>query len=228
VSPVDLDKAERSRFLAAFGQNLRTLRNEAGLSQASLAALCFLRHYEVSAIERGQRTPNLVVLMLLADALGSPIEKLTDGLMAPHRAASTKRILAEIVAAPGMRSSELRSSVRATASLHIDAIVRRLAAMGTIRQANGGWEAAANEARAQALTRTTSRSTEEMPLTTREQEVFALVGSSHSDAQIALELGISVRTVQTHVARILRKRRVSDRRHLRNSSPRERHAMCDK
>jgi DNA-binding NarL/FixJ family response regulator len=80
---------------------------------------------------------------------------------------------------------------------------------------HGGWEAAPNE-EAQARPSPKSKLTEEMPLTKREQEVFALLSSAQSDAQIALELEISVRTVQTHVARILRKHQVSDRRNLRS------------
>ena len=51
-------------------------------------------------------------------------------------------------------------------------------------------------------------------MTAREAEVLALVGRHLTNAQIAAELFISVRTVEAHVAALLRKMEVSDRRTL--------------
>jgi predicted ATPase/DNA-binding CsgD family transcriptional regulator len=51
-------------------------------------------------------------------------------------------------------------------------------------------------------------------VTAREAEVLALVGRHLTNAQIAAELFISVRTVEAHVAALLRKMEVSDRRTL--------------
>lgn len=49
------------------------------------------------------------------------------------------------------------------------------------------------------------------PLTDREAEVVALVADGRSNAEIARELGLSLKTVQNHVSRILLKMQVRDR-----------------
>ncbi len=51
-------------------------------------------------------------------------------------------------------------------------------------------------------------------VTARESEVLALVGRHLTNAQIAAELFISVRTVEAHVAALLRKTQLPDRRSL--------------
>lgn len=51
-------------------------------------------------------------------------------------------------------------------------------------------------------------------LTDREAQVAKLVGAGRSDADIAAELGVGVRTVHSHVASILRKLQVDSRRAL--------------
>jgi DNA-binding NarL/FixJ family response regulator len=49
------------------------------------------------------------------------------------------------------------------------------------------------------------------PLTSRESEVLALVARGASNAEIARELGLTLKTVQNHVANILAKLQVRDR-----------------
>lgn len=44
-----------------------------------------------------------------------------------------------------------------------------------------------------------------MRLSKREQEIVELLSNGYSDKEIALQLGISTRTVQTHVMRIVMK-----------------------
>ena len=48
-------------------------------------------------------------------------------------------------------------------------------------------------------------------LTPREAEVLALIGQGRSNAEIAKELGISLKTVQNHVSQVLAKLQVRDR-----------------
>jgi DNA-binding NarL/FixJ family response regulator len=48
-------------------------------------------------------------------------------------------------------------------------------------------------------------------LTAREAEVLALVAQGHSNPEIASELGLSLKTVQNHVSRVLVKLQVRDR-----------------
>lgn len=48
-------------------------------------------------------------------------------------------------------------------------------------------------------------------LTDRESEVLALISQGSSNAEIARELGISVKTVQNHASNVLAKLQVRDR-----------------
>lgn len=59
-----------------FGQRLRTLRLQQGLSQEAFADVCgFARSY-MSRLERGAANPSLDAIEVLADALGVPIADL--------------------------------------------------------------------------------------------------------------------------------------------------------
>ena len=64
-----------------FPLNLRTHREQAGLSQEKLAERCDLDRTEISLLERGKRLPRLDTLVLLARGLelSSPAE-LLDGI----------------------------------------------------------------------------------------------------------------------------------------------------
>lgn len=48
-------------------------------------------------------------------------------------------------------------------------------------------------------------------LTDREAEVLALIAAGHSNPEIAAELGLSLKTVQNHVSKVLAKLQVRDR-----------------
>jgi transcriptional regulator with XRE-family HTH domain len=84
-----LDEVETESLLRVFGENLRSLRSNAGLSQQTLGDRCFLRHDQISQFERGLAEPSLPVLLILADGLGVSVEKLTERLQAPRRRASS-------------------------------------------------------------------------------------------------------------------------------------------
>ena len=49
------------------------------------------------------------------------------------------------------------------------------------------------------------------PLTARESEVLALIARGATNAEIARELGLTLKTVQNHVSNVLAKLQVRDR-----------------
>ncbi|WP_033569677.1 helix-turn-helix domain-containing protein [Dickeya undicola] len=53
-----------------FGQRVKTLRLQAGLSQEAFADKCGLDRTYISGIERGVRNPTLEVIGVIADGLG--------------------------------------------------------------------------------------------------------------------------------------------------------------
>ena len=59
-----------------FGQNLRALRTERGLSQEELAARLGTTKQVVSRYENGQRTPKVTVVEAFARRLGVPLAAL--------------------------------------------------------------------------------------------------------------------------------------------------------
>mgnify|MGYP002376702348 FL=1 len=59
-----------------FGQRVRQLRTELGLSQEAFADKCGLDRTYISGIERGVRNPTLEVIAVIADGLGKSLEAL--------------------------------------------------------------------------------------------------------------------------------------------------------
>jgi transcriptional regulator with XRE-family HTH domain len=65
----------RSPAHAAFGESVRGIRKQRGVSQESLALMCGLDRTYISGIERGTRNPSLTNILKIAAALGvSPAE----------------------------------------------------------------------------------------------------------------------------------------------------------
>jgi transcriptional regulator with XRE-family HTH domain len=61
--------AERSRVHVAFGDAVRDLRGQRGISQEELAALSGMHRTYLGGIERGHRNPSLTNIRRIADAL---------------------------------------------------------------------------------------------------------------------------------------------------------------
>lgn len=69
-----LDIAEK------FGARVRERRTALGLSQEAFAGKCGLDRTYVSGIERGKRNVSLRNIEIIANALGTSISELTEGL----------------------------------------------------------------------------------------------------------------------------------------------------
>ncbi|KHS90244.1 XRE family transcriptional regulator [Pectobacterium brasiliense] len=70
---------ERSKDITVrFGQRVKTLRLQAGLSQEAFADKCGLDRTYISGIERGVRNPTLEVIGVIADGLGIELRILFD------------------------------------------------------------------------------------------------------------------------------------------------------
>lgn len=64
-----------------FGENLRRVRKEAGISQEELALRCELHRTEIGLLERGARVPRIDTLIKIASGLGIRIDcALLDGI----------------------------------------------------------------------------------------------------------------------------------------------------
>ena len=63
-----------------FGDRIRTLRKQAGLSQEELAAACGLHRTYVGAVERGERNISLLNIVQFAHALRVKPANLLEGI----------------------------------------------------------------------------------------------------------------------------------------------------
>jgi transcriptional regulator with XRE-family HTH domain len=61
---------------AIVGRNVRTLRQQKGLTQEELAFAAKIDLTYVGGIERGKRNPSLLVMARVAEALSVPMQKL--------------------------------------------------------------------------------------------------------------------------------------------------------
>ena len=62
-----------------FGDRMKEIRLEKGVSQEALAAAADLHRTYVSSVERGERNVSLVNIARLADALNVPIREFFPG-----------------------------------------------------------------------------------------------------------------------------------------------------
>ena len=135
----DMDRPERDAFRLAFGQNLKSLRMTARLSQGALAARCFLRDDSISRFERGGASPSLERLVLIGAALGVSVGELTEGLAVPTRAAGLERALAVVAEQPGSATSTLAISAELP-ELYMWQLLRYLTATRQVCRQGGRWQ----------------------------------------------------------------------------------------
>ena len=69
---------KRKDITVNFGQRVKALRLQAGLSQEAFADKCGLDRTYISGIERGVRNPTLEVIGVIADGLGIRLSELLN------------------------------------------------------------------------------------------------------------------------------------------------------
>jgi transcriptional regulator with XRE-family HTH domain len=67
-------------ILEKFGDRVRTLRGDAGISQEKLAELSGLHRTYISGVERGERNPSLTSISRIAKALKVSLSELMEGV----------------------------------------------------------------------------------------------------------------------------------------------------
>ena len=65
-----MKKKQEDQIKRAFGERLRSIRHEIGLSQEALALACELDRTYIGGIERGERNVSLINIYKIAQALG--------------------------------------------------------------------------------------------------------------------------------------------------------------
>ena len=71
-----MDKARERQIKKDFGERLRTIRKEKGLSQEGLALACHLDRTYIGGVERGERNISLINIHKIANALGITVQEL--------------------------------------------------------------------------------------------------------------------------------------------------------
>jgi transcriptional regulator with XRE-family HTH domain len=83
---------ERTKIARAFGRHLRILRKAEEHSQDSLALASRLHRTQISLLERGERAPGLLTILILADTLWITPDVLLEGLPTPKERRSSMNV----------------------------------------------------------------------------------------------------------------------------------------
>jgi transcriptional regulator with XRE-family HTH domain len=73
-----MDKRTEGQVQKKFGERVRDLRKQKGLSQESLALACGLDRTYIGGVERGERNISLLNIYKIAGALGVRAKELLD------------------------------------------------------------------------------------------------------------------------------------------------------
>ena len=81
----DVDKCERTRIKKDFGNSIRVLRRQKGLTQEQMAELAGINPKYLGEIERGIKNPTAFVVQKLAAALGVPVCEIMKKICCPYK-----------------------------------------------------------------------------------------------------------------------------------------------
>ncbi|MHB8655680.1 MAG: helix-turn-helix domain-containing protein [Terriglobia bacterium] len=71
-----MDKRKETQIQKQFGEQVRKLRKQKGLSQESLALACDLDRSYIGGVERGERNISLINIYIIAEALSVKAKEL--------------------------------------------------------------------------------------------------------------------------------------------------------
>jgi two-component system, NarL family, response regulator LiaR len=156
------------------------------------------------ALERAEETAPDVVLMDL-------VMPQVDGVAAMRSLRERAPRIRVIVLTSYLDEERLLPAIRAGAAGYLLKNARPKEVARAVRAAHAG-EAVIDPQVAARLVESLAGGDDPLErLTAREREVLVLIGRGYRNKQIALELGISEKTVKTHVGRLLAKLGVDDR-----------------
>jgi transcriptional regulator with XRE-family HTH domain len=73
-----MNERRKTQIQKEFGERLRKLRKQKGLSQEALALSCDLDRTYIGGVERGERNISLINIYKIAEALGLDARRLFD------------------------------------------------------------------------------------------------------------------------------------------------------
>jgi transcriptional regulator with XRE-family HTH domain len=85
-------EAERAELLERFAAGFRALREAEFPSQEAFAQAAKLHRTHVGYLEQGRREPTLSTLLILAETLEIPVERLFEGLAVPKERRPVRRL----------------------------------------------------------------------------------------------------------------------------------------